>query len=451
MIAALAARRWQLALFVSAYLGLQALLFGLYWGDTPKTLVGDEVSYLAWARGVAGEGPMPAPTGWWPPLQAWLLAGSLRVFGDTLLPIQLLQSVLLLLCAALLRDLWRGCDGRVRAANAAAALFLLNPSTLGYAHWLWPEVPHLFALLLAVWLAARHSGGWAGAAVAGAAAGVAMLAKSLLSAFWPTLALLAARTRRSVLAGLACVAGVLAVTAVPLWQGWQLTGKPLIADSSAFNRVGGLTDRWRSDYVGDSVPLLAGEYFAIDGVRERNAAFARRAEDLIHRQGLVATLSDQLGRQYFRLFNAKTLLVSQLPGPACAGFMGAYHEVGAARVTAVKILAYTSHALMLAAFALGLAVWRRWREPLVWWTALFFAYQLALYLLLHVKARFLLPMVPFMCAFGGSFLAGIGRGDNAICPPGWAHQRLRVVIGLVLGLILLGLAFLGPLLDRSCA
>ncbi|HSX59131.1 MAG TPA: hypothetical protein VLF18_02920 [Tahibacter sp.] len=437
-----ARRRILLFCFVALFLLQQGALFLLYYAG-PKLLVGDEAAYLAWARGMAGLGPPVADAGWWPPLQAWLLAGSLRVFGDTLVPMQLLQTALLLGAAAFLRALWRRCDGRVHAANIAAALFVLNPSNMAYAHWLWPEPVHLFLLFAALYLVLR-----AREALGGVALGGALLAKSLLSLFWPLFALLLLRGRR-VRGALALVIGVAVVTAVPLYQGWQRTGRPMIADSSAFNLVGGLSERWRSDYVGDSVAALAHDYFSSAATPiERNAIYRARAEAMLREQGLLATLEAQFGRQYFRLFSAKTTLLSQLPGPACAGHLGSYRNAPPWLAQVLAAVGDALHLICLVGFAVGLAFWRRWREPLVLWSALFFVYQLGLYLLLHVKARFLLPMMPFLCAFAGSAIASLRRPDAAAA----VHLRggARWLIAAGLSAVLLMLALLGPWFDRSC-
>lgn len=439
-------RRVLFCLFVILFLLQQAALLWLYWGGAgAKILLGDEASYLAWARGLAGLGPMPLPTGWWPPLQAWLLAGLFRLCGEQLWLVQLLQTALLIACAALLRAIWRDVDGRVRAANLAAALFLLNPSTMAYAHWLWPEPIHLFLLLAALRLVQRASTP-ARDLLAGVALGAALLAKSLLSLFWPFILLLQWRRWRGMAA---LLLGVAAVIAVPLWQGWKETGKPMIADSSAFNLVGGLKDRWRSDYIDDSVATLAQDYFqSAPSITARNAIYLDRAEALIEQQGLLPTLQQQLERQYFRLFNSKTLLLSQLPGPACAGHTGSYRPASALLPQLLAAAADVLHLLILAGFALGLVFWRRWREPLVWWSGLFFAYQLGLYLLLHVKARFLLPFMPFLCAYAGSAYASLARPDSGAAV--WLHGRWRWTLAALLAALLLLLALAGPWLDHSC-
>src|SRR5262249_38148676 len=88
--------------------------------------------------------------------------------------------------------------------------------------------------------------------------------------------------------------------------------------------------------------------------------------------------------------------------------------------------------------------------------ALYVAYQLALLLLVHVKARFLFPMMPFLCGFAGSFLvasasrfapdrASTGDEDTQATTP------IRLAIGAALAARLLVPAFAGPASDRLCA
>ncbi len=439
------------ALAALAYAATLALLAWLHWAHGAKALVGDETLYWQRALGVAGLAPLGDKVWLWPPLQHWFLGALIRLFGPSPVAAQIVQQLMLLAAALLLRDLWRRLDGRPLAADLAAALFLLNPATLAYGFYLWPEPVHLLALLCALWVLP-----WPrlGTFVAGVELGVAILAKSLLAPFWPaTLILFWRRVRprlpwaRAVL----LVLGLGLVTAPMLIYGWRATGRPLIADSSGFNLVGGLTDRWRSDYIDDSVGMLFGEYLATPGTpQQRNAVMLDRAQAIVARQGFAETLSAQLGRQYFRLFSAKTLLVSQLPGPACAGYLGAYPGVPPAIANGLAAYAEAWHALTLAAAAFGLVLWRRWREPLAIWIALFLAYQLALFLGLHVKARFLLPMLPFLCGFGASFLASLRtpRAEGALPLPSTPWRWLG---GGLLATLLLGLAFLGPWLDRSCA
>ena len=62
--------------------------------------------------------------------------------------------------------------------------------------------------------------------------------------------------------------------------------------------------------------------------------------------------------------------------------------------------------------------------------------------------RYFFQMQPLLCGFAGSFLAAmVGREDAA---PVLVFTRGRWLIGAVLAALLLGLAWLGPILDGTC-
>lgn len=437
-------RRW-LAVFLALFALSQAALWLAYYGAGAKALIGDEQSYQATALSILGGGPwMPGTI--WPPLQPLWLAALYALFGVHVWVAQLAQTLLLVASAGLLRDLWRRVGGSVAAANAAAALLLLNPATAAYAQWLWPETLHLFLLLAALCLLARLR-----AFAAGVSIGFAILAKSLLSVFWPAF-LLAFVQRgplpRAVRLAAAFVLGLGLVTAPALWHGWREYGKPMIADSSIYNVWIGLTDRWRSDYVQDMGGVTLPAFLASAPTpQQRNALYLDKVRGLVAERGVPVLLRDQLGRQYFRLFSAKTSLVSQLPGPACAGHLSVYHSP-AWLTQGLTVTNDVFHMLVLAAAAFGVVGWRRRPDRLLALIAVFAAYQFALFALIHVKARFLLPLLPFLCGFAASFLCALRErsGAHAVI----ALTPLRLAIGAALAALLLFLAFAGPALDGLC-
>ncbi|HEY6986205.1 MAG TPA: hypothetical protein VH375_08985 [Rhodanobacteraceae bacterium] len=430
----------------------QLLLWYAYYAGGAKSLVGDEQSYQAFSLAILDGGSW-MPSTIWPPLQSLLLAAIYAVFGVHVVAAQLIQTLLFVGCAALLRAIWRDIGGGVRAANVAAALFLLNPADAAYAQWLWPEVPHLFLVLLAFRLLLRHSASRIGSAGAGICVGLALLAKSLLAAFWPAFLIAFVRRERPRFRAIpaACfVVGLAAVTAPALWHGWREYGRPMIADSSVYNLWVGLTDRWRVDYVQDMGGVTLPEFLASGATpQQRNAVYLERVEAFVAERGVARVIADQLGRQYFRLFNAKTPLVSQLPGPACAGHLSLYHT-GPALTGALTIANDAFHVLTLAGFALGIACWRRRPDLPILLIAAYIAYQLALMSVLHVKARFLFPLMPFLCAFAGTFLvAARARIAGADTGP-LVFTAARLAAGIALAGLLLVLAFAGPALDGLC-
>jgi 4-amino-4-deoxy-L-arabinose transferase-like glycosyltransferase len=475
-VASVRTRRRALGLvFVVLFALSQALLWYAYYGHGAKALIGDEQGYQASALAILAGGTW-MPSTIWPPLQPLLLAAIYAIFGIHLLAVQIVQTLLLIACAALLRDLWRHLGGSVAAANTAAALFLLNPAIAAYAQWLWPEIPHLFLLLAAFCLLARLPSRFA-AFVAGGCIGLAILAKSLLSVFWPVFLIAFVRRERPhiLLRPTALfVLGLALLTGPALLHGWHTSGRPMIADSSVYNLSIGLTDRWRSDYVDDMGGVTLPEFLASGSTpAQRNAVYMEKLRGLIAERGMAPVLLAQLGRQYFRLFSAKTSLVSQLPGAACAGHLSVY-RTPSWLTHALTALNDVFHALLLMAAAFGIACWRwriipRQRRALLGIVALFFIYQLALMLLIHVKARFLLPMIPFLCGFAGSFLVALrnvvaGAASAATPLPALTESRVtteaaaamritppRLALGTLLATLLLFLAFAGPALDHLCA
>lgn len=445
--------RWKPAqLAVAAgFVAGQALLWLAYYGGGAKPLIGDEQNYQNVALSILDGGAwMPGTI--WPPLQSLLLASIYALAGVHVLAVQLAQTLLIVGCAVLLRALWRRIGG-VRAANIAAALFLLNPSNAAYAHWLWPEVPHLFLVLLAFWLLIARPDSRAAAGAAGASIGCALLGKSLLAGFWPLFLIAFVRPDRPRFrsaSALMFVLGVALVTAPALLHGWRAFGRPMIADSSMYNLWVGLTDRWRSDYIEDQGGVTLPEFLASGTTpQERNAVYADKVEALLDERGFAQVAGDQLGRQYFRLFNAKTPLLSQLPGPACAGHLSVYATPPWLTRT-LTAAGDAFHIAMLVGFAFGLACWRRRPDAALWLIGAYLAYQLALFGLLHVKARFLFPMAPFLCAFAGSFYAAIAAKRERRATDPLDFSTPRIAAGTAFAALLLVLAFAGPAIDQSC-
>jgi 4-amino-4-deoxy-L-arabinose transferase-like glycosyltransferase len=432
-----------LAIFVAE----QVLLTWLYYAGRGKLLLGDEVRYLETARAILAGGPWH-PSEIWPPAQSLFIAA----LGASIIGVQIAQTLLFVACGVLVARLAKKITRDSTAAVIAAALFLLNPDNAAYAHWLWPETTHLFVVLLALDLLLVHAPSRFNALVAGVLIGLALLFKSVLTAFWPLLLLAFVDWKplrmRGSEAALFVVA--LAITVAPaLVAGHRNTGHWSIADSSAINLLLGLEDTTRNDYVPGASANRFGEYLESGATPDARNAWAwsqvRQHLDTTPPLDIART---QLDRQYYRLFEAKTLLLTQLPGPACAGYRGAYRDAPPAAVGIVRWSSHAMHALMLAGFAFGLCLWRRWRTLAPWLLLAFVGYQLALYSALHVQARYLLPIVPVFCVFAGAaFARALQARDIADVV---TATPLRLALGTALAALLLWLAFAGPFLDGYC-
>lgn len=457
-------RRRRLTAAAIAWLLLAAGLLALYWFPQAKQLAGDEMSvYQPMALSVLSGGDWFDPRLLWPPLQGLFMAAVYAVAGPHILAVQLVQLILLALSGVLLQRCCLALTGDAGAADWAGIALAVNPLTIAFATWLWPEIVHLFLCLLLAWLLVRRrrvagaGGATALAGLAGATLGLCLLAKSLLAGFWPLL--LPAlwqrgAARRSLAALVAFALGAVLATGPVLHRSWQETGRATIADSSWFNLWVGLGDRWRSDYLYDRTGERMAEYLASADDAAGRARFARdQALGILREQGLAATAARQAGRQYFRLFDARTTLSAQLPGPACRGHIGLYSLRTPWLVAAIDHLARGWHLALLMLAAVGLVAWRDWRRPWSWLLLAFIGYQLALFGGLHVKTRFLVPMLPVLCLFAGHALARLRRRDPGSRAGGLLGELLpgwRAPVAALAMLALAALALAGPLLDGAC-
>ena len=423
---------------------LQALLFAMDTWPAPRALWGDEIMYADLARRLAAREPAHIDF-LWPPAYPRFLAGLMVLGGGSFLLARCVQVALLGLSALLLRDLSLRLVGSRLAADVAAALLVLDPQVAGFAHFLWPEVLHLFLFLAALWILVARADRPPWLALLGLVLGLALLTKSLLGPFLPLLLLpvvVGAGLRG--LARVALVAAAIAVTLTPTVIANARSGGPFIADSSRFNLWVGLNDRSRKDLVDEVVGreyqryLRSGETFA-----ERTDALEGKIRALVRERGVRRILRAQLARQYFRLLDKDSFLTDQLPDGAIGRQGYGYRDTPRPLAALVRGWSYVLYAVILAAAALGLAVdpprGRSWRWALVG----FLAYNLAAFLFLHVKSRYRLAFLPVLDMQAGAFAAWCARERAPFRSPSsaaWAASAAAAALALFL-------AFGGPLLD----
>ena len=437
-------RKEVVALFALALL-LNISLLWLHYNPARKVLVGDENYNYAVARALAaGEEFNPDPA--WPPLYVNALAGVFSFGGSGYGFVQAVQIAMWLLAALFfyriaLRLLpWRG------AALAGLILFLFSPELIFFSHSLWPEIPHLFFFLAAIWLLVCHGRRTGAVALAGGILGLGLLTKLLVLPFVPALLFFVVflnqgswlnRILRGAVFGLA-----LFVTVLPTMLGnLDRHGRFMIADSSVFNLWVGLNDRSPVDYEND---ITEREYRlfrrSAGNIGAQNDLYREKISRLVSERGLARTLGGQISKQYFRLFDCRTFFTTQLPG----GPRGAYTFDSAALGTGLRLWSFVMHALLVTAFGVG-ACLIRWRP--VGWThciLLFVAYNLALFLFLHTKTRYFVQIVPMMALFAGVAVESLRRRISG-APSEWRRSFTlnapRLACGLVLAVLFLFLSF----------
>jgi hypothetical protein len=425
-------------------LALQVLLFAIETRPAPRALWGDEIMYADLAGRLAAREQARIDF-LWPPAYPRFLAGLLVLGGGSFVLARCAQVALLFLSAVLLRDLGLRLALPPLAADVAAALLVLDPQAAGFAHFLWPEVLHIFLFLAALWILVARADRPRWLALAGVVLGLALLTKSLLGPFLPVLLLplvLGGGLRGLRRAGL--VAAVLAVTVTPTVIGNAQRGGPLIADSSRFNLWVGLNDRSRKDLVDEVVGHEYQRYVRSGGTyAERTEALDGKIRGLVGERGWPRILAAQLGRQYFRLLDKDSFVTDQLPAGAIARLGYGYRDTPPLAAALLRGWSYLVYAAILAAAAFGLAVdpprGRPWRRVLL----AFLAYNAAAFLFLHVKSRYRLAFLPVLDLHAGAFAAWWAGERGA----GLRPTPARCMAAAAAAALALFLAFGGPLLD----
>jgi len=444
---------WWTAACVTA-IAVHAFLCWLYYRPAVKELWGDESRYLESATRLLAGDPGWHPGLLWPPLYPRFVAGILAV-GQTLVAVQAVQTLLLVVAAAVLWDLCRRLTGSAVAAAAAAFLTVAFPPLAAFAHYLWPEVVHLLLFLVVLWVVVTRPRSWWWAALGGVALGLALLAKNLLLPFVPVLVVAAAwpargaggarRVREAVggVGPILLLVGVAGVTVAPtVVTNYRSSGVAAIADSSAFNLWVGLNETSHRPFTRDVAHQVYREFTkSAPTFAERNRILWTRIRDRFRERPLPEILRGQLGRQYFLLLDKDSYLTEQLPGGAAPRQGDGYVAAPPAVARVVRAVSYAAYALLLVAAPLGFATWRPAERRWVVVLLLFVAYNLGLFLWLHAATRYQVQMLPVAFVGAGAAVAWLA-GDGGGRRQDW---RGRVLAG-VAAAVLLFFAFAGVLL-----
>jgi len=147
-------------------------------------------------------------------------------------------------------------------------------------------------------------------------------------------------------------------------------------------------------------------------IAARTSVLWKRTFDFLAERNPIEVLGSQLGRQYFRLFDKDSFLTVQLPGGREEVAGCGYRERPPALGTLVSSVSYGLYTLLLMTFPLGYTVVRVRNSKWMRIFLLFFAYNLVIFLLVHVKSRYRIQFLPV-------FFIGSG------CAVGWVLSRLQ--------------------------
>ena len=441
---------WRRSWFWLAVAAIHLTLLALYYLPTPKPPLGDETMYLRAAQVVLESGRSELGS-LWPPGYAWFLAPLVALGNGSLWAVQLVQTVLLLAAAWLLALLLERGLGDPRARSFAVLFTIAYPPLIGFAHYLWPEVLHLTAMLAALAVLLLGPPAISTAVAGGLLIALCLQSKVLLTIllplliaglwrYWPA----ALRLRLLIVLSLTIALGILPTVTAQ----FRDFGRPMLASSGWFNAWVGLNDVSRGEF---RHPVVAEEYPRY--LRSARSAQARdllardKVVALIREQGVVATLGERLRIQYFRLLSRDSFLTLQLAGGAIWQRGDGYRAGANAAGHAVRWLAYLMWGSLLLLTAWGSVTFPYRRRPVGWWVLAFVLCQLGLFIVLHVKSRYRVQMLPgliFFAAYAASWWRarlGESRRGSLSTSSVPVLSRVRLACAALLALALLVIAF----------
>jgi hypothetical protein len=434
-------------LVVSIVLGLH--LGVLWWLDRvpgPRPIWGDEIMYWEVAsHWAAGTPAVLEPL--WPPLYPRLLALAIQA-GASRVWIQAAQVLLLVAALGLLADLLRRLVGGP-VTVATVLLVALDSQVVAFAFYFWPEVLHLFLATATVWLAVTRAPAVAWPVLLGVTVGLTLLTKNLLGPLVPVAAAAWLLVAGRAAIGPLLVAGV-AMTAtlspVAVAQ-YRQHGIVMPGDSALFNVWVGLHDlsprNLTHEIVGDE---LAGFLASAPRQADRNRLLWARLRAFVADRGAAAILGAQIARQYRRLLDTNSFFTDQLPGSDIAGPDFGYRAPTPAQAWAARAVSWTVFVAILMLAPTGLLVLWRQHRAVAATVAIYLAYSFALYLVVHVKTRYRVAMMPALslCAGAALVMASTGpRRAQALAGASWWWWRTAAGVGGLLAALALANTFAG--------
>lgn len=435
-------------------IGVQCLLFYFYYHPDAKILLGDESRYYNEGLSIAKGGdwhnnPL------WPPMQSVLISLFARIFEHPLFPLQIFQYLMLLLAGFIVRDLtWRE-TAHQGAAQISLAIMLWYPTWLAYAQYLWPEVVHVLLFVSIVWINhyKKDSIGWM--AFSGGLLGVMILFKSVVLLFIPFLYLpLFVTAKRGeylwssvfIKVSLSILMAMIIVAPASI-KAHKLTGGWMVSNSSMFNLWYGLNDDKRQHFANDMGGSIYAKYMkSADDFQTRNQLVKEQAIKKIQTQGIINTIINQVKKQYFRLFDHQSFFTQQFKGKSSDHYKNRYHH--SHDDILVKTMINFDHVFyffMMLFMVLGLIVSIK-KSLMAQQFCLFLLYTLGLFILLHAKSRFRIPLMPLMAFFSGllfHYMSQYNYQFNKVL----TDVKSRIIVILII-ISVSCLVFAGGLLDK---
>ena len=415
----------------------------VYYTPLPKQLIGDEYHYFNYGLMFVSGQRVPYNL-IWPPLYGEFIGLVFSVFGVRRIYIQIIQIGLWLASGILFSQIVKRLTSSHIMTYTSFALFLLCPELIAFSHYLWPEIMHLFMWILGLWLLICYPQRRIAAIIAGIVFGLALLTKSLLMPFIPVVVLFVLIIKRSTLSvkirssNATLLVVMILLIILPVMVNNLITkGAFIIADSSIFNIWVGLNDSERTDHNANEIVLQElSEYMSSNlNYKMKNLKYIKKIVEKVEQQGLFGTFFNQIGKQYFRLFDIQTFFTTQLPG----GGRQAYTTKSQGLIKLLKLYSYIIYGFILVAGAAGICFLQVRYVNWFHFFALFIIYNLGLFLFLHVKTRYtiqFLPMLIFFASVTSYWLISRIRKTEMLPLEGFVFNNFRVSCGILLGTLM---------------
>jgi hypothetical protein len=314
-----------------------------------------------------------------------------------------------------------------------------------FAHFYWPEVNHL-ALFFGAWLILLRKPDPRGAQLAwlvaaGILLGLALLTKNHMALFVPVLLILPLRSglgsspvQRGLRGMAVAIPLLITMVAANTLFATPLAPSEQFFSSAMFNVWVGFKDTSRRSFEDEVVPAAMKTYASSGrSPQERNRFLRQQIAAQLAEQGVVQAAMQRLGRQFFRLFHRDSFLTDQLPGGLIVRSRGkGYSAASPTIASALSFWSYGIYTLVLVAAVVGVAVLPARGRAWLWMVGAFMAYNALLFLVVHVKSRYRVQMMPFFYIYSGAAFAWLSvrfssvrfsweAGDAAI----WQHPVAR--------------------------
>jgi 4-amino-4-deoxy-L-arabinose transferase-like glycosyltransferase len=345
------------------------------------------------------------PTAYWPPGWPWVMSLLLRIFGTSLLPIQMFNIACSLAIGWLTLDLGRKLFNSELAGRGALLLLGIYPNSIAYIPLLWNEVFYTTLLLAGCWIL-LHSGRRRTLVLGGGIFGIATMVKPQSLVIIPFVFAIdflrgGYNLRCFVLVLTKCAAAVAVALVIVLpwsYRNYQIFGEwVLVSTNGGLTLLTGNNPSARGDFTEDD-PLIRSIPRTVETQIEVDKEARHRAIEWI--KNYPADFLKLLPLKFYRLWAPD----GESEWSFQAGFKN--YEKHAVWFRAVRYLNQVYYIFLLGVFVFAGLVLFSEKARIDWWALPYFLaiYQTIIAFVFSGQSRFHYPIMPFIIVCCAWFL-----------------------------------------------